>query len=600
MVRPVSPVLRDENSDRRAVAASKNYAKQFPHRMGHGVQHRKRTFATVLKDGSKLSAREVLGGSCMNARRLCVCVCVFDQQIQDAKKQDVLLSLHLKATMMKISDPIMFGHCVKVFFKDLFEKHAATFQELGVDANQGFGDVLKKIEKLSEDKRSAIKADIETCYAARPKLAMVDSTRGITNLHVPSDVIIDASMPAMIRGMDGLGGGMWSPDSKPGAKDSRLCDTKAMIPDRCYAGVFVETVEHCKRYGAFDPAKMGSVPNVGLMAKKAEEYGSHDKTFVAHSDGRIRVVSVASNATLFEHVVEKGDIWRACQTKDVSIRDWVKLAVTRARASGMPAVFWLDIKRAHDRNIISKVATYLSEHDLVGLDLQILAPAEACRVSLHRAREGLSTISVTGNVLRDYNTDLFPILELGTSAKMLSIVPLLAGGGLYETGAGGSAPKHVQQLQNENHLRWDSVGEFLAYASFLEDIAAKTKDSRLAALARTMSSANDRFLVANKNPSRKVKELDNRGSHFYLALFWAQALAECDQPDLKARFAPLAQELTQQEEKISKEFVDCQGRSVDLGGYYLVDSAKAEAAMRPSEIFNNALAKFARGVVSRL
>eukprot|EP00929_Paragymnodinium_shiwhaense_P037698 TRINITY_DN2003_c0_g1_i6.p1 TRINITY_DN2003_c0_g1~~TRINITY_DN2003_c0_g1_i6.p1 ORF type:complete len:470 (+),score=130.71 TRINITY_DN2003_c0_g1_i6:211-1410(+) len=393
-------------------------------------------------------------------------------------------------------------------------------------------------------------------------------------------------MPSMIRGMDGLGGGMWCPDSKPGARDSHLCDAKAVIPDRCYAEVFRVTVDFCKANGAFDPATMGSVPNVGLMAKKAEEYGSHDKTFQAPSEGSIRVVSNTSGKALFEHKVEKGDIWRASQTKDVSIRDWVKLAVTRARACGWPAIFWLDANRAHDRQVIAKVATYLSEHDVTGLDFQIMRPVDACRLSLQRAKEGLSTISVTGNVLRDYNTDLFPILELGTSAKMLSIVPLLAGGGMYETGAGGSAPKHVEQFQKESHLRWDSLGEFLAYAACLDDNAQKLGDSKLAALADCLNTANEKFLEANKNPHRKVKEIDNRGSHFYLALYWAQALAECNDASLKAEFGPIAQKLAAAEEAIQKELIDCQGAGSDLGGYYMLDTKKADSAMRPSATFN--------------
>eukprot|EP00927_Polykrikos_kofoidii_P008193 TRINITY_DN1339_c0_g1_i1.p1 TRINITY_DN1339_c0_g1~~TRINITY_DN1339_c0_g1_i1.p1 ORF type:complete len:755 (-),score=144.95 TRINITY_DN1339_c0_g1_i1:198-2462(-) len=618
----VNPVLREGNSDRRAAAAVKSYAMKFPHKMGpwsstsktHVAHMKQGDFfgseksvvikkedtlkiehvasdgsITVLKDGIKVLPGEVFDGSCMSVKELSK---FYEEEIEAAKKQDVLLSLHLKATMMKVSDPILFGHCVKVFFKDLFEKHAQTFKEAGVNPNLGFGDVLKKIEKLPEGKREEIRVDIEACYAKRPKLAMVDSNRGITNLHVPSDVIIDASMPAMIRGMDGMGGGMWCPDSKAGAKDSHLCDTKAMIPDRCYAGVFHEAIEFCKKNGAFDPSTMGSVPNVGLMAQKAEEYGSHDKTFQASSDGRIRVTSAVTGDVIFEHVVETGDIWRACQTKDIAIRDWVKLAVTRARASGWPAIFWLDVNRAHDRNMISKVSTYLSEHDVTGLDFQILAPTLACRVSLQRAKEGLNTISVTGNVLRDYNTDLFPILELGTSAKMLSIVPLLAGGGMYETGAGGSAPKHVQQFEQEGHLRWDSLGEFLAYASCLEDNAAKTGDARLAALAQGMNKANDRFLEANRNPSRKVKEIDNRGSHFYLALYWARAMADCDLPELKTKFEKLAAELGENEGEISSDLIECQGKPVDLGGYYKVDEAKVQSAMRPSAKFNKILDNF--------
>jgi len=431
---------------------------------------------------------------------------------------------------------------------------------------------------------------IEECYAKRPKLAMVNSDKGITNLHVPSDVIIDASMPSMIRGMDGLGGGMWCPDSKPGARDSHLCDTKALIPDRCYAGVFREAVEFCKKNGAFDVTTMGSVPNVGLMAIKAEEYGSHDKTFTAKSDGKMRVVKADGN-TLFEHDVETGDIWRACQTKDVAIKDWVKLAVTRARATNWPAVFWLDEDRPHDAALIDKVNAYLKEHDTTGFDISIMEPAAACRHSLQRAKEGLNTISVTGNVLRDYNTDLFPILELGTSAKMLSIVPLLEGGGMYETGAGGSAPKHVEQFEKEGHLRWDSLGEFLAYASCIEDLGAKTGDSKLAALGDCLNKANDKFLDANKNPSRKCNEIDNRGSHFYFALYWAQALAECSHEELKAEFKLVAEDLAAHEAAISEELIKCQGSKMDIGGYYHPDHAKLNSLMRPSVTLNGIVDK---------
>jgi len=509
----------------------------------------------------------------------------FEKEMVECKENDILLSLHLKATMMKVSDPIMFGHCVKVFFKDLFAKHGAVFAELGVNPNNGFGDVVSKMAQLPEEKRKEIETDIEACYASRPKLAMVNSNRGITNLHVPSDVIIDASMPSMIRGMDGLGGGMWCPDSAPGAKDSHLVDTKALIPDRCYAGVFKEAVDFCKENGAFDPATMGSVPNVGLMALKAEEYGSHDKTFEAPSDGKMRVVT-ESGDTLMEHSVETGDIWRACQTKDIAIKDWVKLAVTRGRACGWPVIFWLDKERAHDAQIIAKVNAYLPEHDTAGLDIQIMEPAAACRYSLERAKKGESTISVTGNVLRDYNTDLFPILELGTSAKMLSIVPLLAGGGMYETGAGGSAPKHVEQFQQEGHLRWDSLGEFLALAVSLEEIGVKAKNDKVNALAAALNTANEQFLDANKNPSRKVKEIDNRGSHFYLALYWAQNLAACGNDELKATFGPIAAGLTENEGKISQELIDCQGSPVDFGGYFKPVDDLAFKAMRPSATFN--------------
>merc|ERR1719379_2931763 len=488
----VNPVLREGNSDRRAAASVKAYAKKFPHKMGPWSKESK-TRVSHMSDGDffgseqsytckeasevaieftpnggqtevlktvKVMEGEVIDASFMSCKKLCD---FYEQEMQKAKADDVLLSLHLKATMMKVSDPILFGHCVSVYFKDLLAKHADTFAELKVNVNNGFGDLVGKIATLPEEKKKEIEADIEACYASRPKLAMVNSDKGITNLHVPSDVIIDASMPSMIRGMDGLGGGMWCPDSAPGARDSHLCDTKALIPDRCYAGVFKETIDFCKANGAFDPATMGSVPNVGLMAIKAEEYGSHPTTFEAPSDGKFKVVK-ASGEVIFEHDVQTGDIWRSCQTKDVAIKDWVKLAVTRSKACGWPAIFWLDEARAHDAQIIAKVNTYLAEHDTAGLDISIKPPAEACRISLERAKRGESTISVTGNVLRDYNTDLFPILELGTSAKMLSIVPLLEGGGLYETGAGGSAPKHVEQFEKEGHLRWDSLGEFLALA----------------------------------------------------------------------------------------------------------------------------------------
>jgi len=611
----VNPVLREGNSDRRAAVPVKNYAKKFPHRMGPWnadskthVSHMtggdffgseqsvtidaEKTLriehvgadgtVTVLKQGLKMTAGEVCDSTFMSVRALQE---FFEREMVECKAQDILLSLHLKATMMKVSDPIMFGHCVKVYFKDLFAKHAALFAELGVNPNNGFGDVVSKIAQLPEEKRREIEADIEACYASRPKLAMVNSNRGITNLHVPSDVIIDASMPSMIRGMDGLGGGMWCPDSAPGAKDSHLVDTKALIPDRCYAGVFKESVDFCKANGAFDPATMGSVPNVGLMALKAEEYGSHDKTFEAPSDGKMRVVTEAGE-TLMEHAVETGDIWRACQTKDIAIKDWVKLAVTRGRACGWPVIFWLDKDRAHDAQIIAKVNAYLPEHDVSGLDIQIMDPTTACRFSLERAKRGESTISVTGNVLRDYNTDLFPILELGTSAKMLSIVPLLAGGGMYETGAGGSAPKHVEQFQQEGHLRWDSLGEFLALAVSLEEIGVKTNNDKVKALAAALNTANEQFLDANKNPSRKVKEIDNRGSHFYLALYWAQNLTACGNEELAARFGPIAAGLTEGEGKISQELIDCQGEPVDFGGYFKPVDDLAFKAMRPSATFN--------------
>lgn len=543
---------------------------------------------TVLKKGIRLTKDEVMDSTFMDAAKL---QAFFEKEIDECKKQDILLSLHLKATMMKVSDPIMFGYCVKVFFKDVFSKHAATFKEIGVNANNGFGDVLKKLDSLPEAKKAEIEKDIEACYAARPKLAMVNSDKGITNLHVPSDVIIDASMPSMIRGMDGLGGGMWCPDSKPGARDSHLCDTKALIPDRCYASVFKVTVDFCKKNGAFDPKTMGSVPNVGLMALKAEEYGSHPTTFEAPGKGKMRVVNETGDAVLMEHDVNTGDIWRSCQTKDIAIKDWVKLAVTRARASNWPAIFWLDENRAHDANIIKKVNKYLPDHDTAGLTLTIKKPADACLESLERAKKGEDTISVTGNVLRDYNTDLFPILELGTSAKMLSIVPLLAGGGMYETGAGGSAPKHVEQFQKEGHLRWDSLGEFLALAVSLEEIGVKKKSKEVQALAAALNEATEMFLDANKNPSRKVNEIDNRGSHFYLTLYWAQNLAKCDNSKLKKKFEPIAKALEEQEEAISKELIDCQGKPQDFGGYFKPVDKLAYACMRPSKTFNNIVRK---------
>merc|ERR1719271_1589478 len=607
--------------------AQKDYAKMYPHKMGpwskdsksHVVHMEEGDFfgseqsytmpkagavkiefvgadgsTKVLKEKVALLEGEVIDSSVMDCKKLRA---FYDKEIaacrseKMANGEPVLLSLHLKATMMKVSDPILFGHCAKAYFAPVFEKHAATFKELGVNPNNGFNDVVTKIATLPAAKKAEIEADIDACYAAGPPLAQVDSSKGITNLHVPSDVIIDASMPAMIRGMDGLGGGMWCPDSKPGARDSHLVDAKAVIPDRCYAEVFKVSVDFCKKNGAFDPATMGSVPNVGLMAKKAEEYGSHDKTFEAPSDGVMRIVSTGSGKTLMEHRVEAGDIWRACQTKDVAIHDWVKLAVTRARACGWPAVFWLDANRAHDRQIIAKVATYLAEYDLKDLDFQILRPVDACRLSLHRAKEGMSTISVTGNVLRDYNTDLFPILELGTSAKMLSIVPLLAGGGMYETGAGGSAPKHVEQFAKENHLRWDSLGEFLALQVSIEEIGAKTGDAMVKALAKALDDAVARFLDENKNPGRKVMQIDNRGSHFYLALYWAEALAKCGQAELESKFTDVAGELAKNEEAINKDMIDCQGPAVDFGGYYKPDLAKLETLMRPSQTFNAALQK---------
>jgi len=604
----VNPVLREGNSDRRAAASVKNYARKNPHKMGAWsadskthVSHmsggdfygsEKSTTVseagavrieyvsqdgktTVLKEKTTLKAGEVIDAAVMSRRELRK---FYEEQIQDAKKQGVLFSLHLKATMMKVSDPIMFGHAVSVFFKDVLEKHAAVIKETGFDPNNGLGDLYARIKTLPEAKRAEIEADISATYGSRAWVAMVNSDKGITNLHVPSDVIIDASMPAMIR----EGGKMWGGDGK-------LYDTKAVIPDRNYAGVYQEVISDCKKNGAYDPKTMGSVPNVGLMAQKAEEYGSHDKTFKAPGNGTIRVVD-ASGKTLLEQPVEEGDIWRMCQTKDAPIQDWVKLAVTRARATGAPAVFWLDSKRAHDKQIIEKVNRYLKDHDTKGLDIRIMSPVEATRFSLERIRQGKDTISVTGNVLRDYLTDLFPILELGTSAKMLSIVPLMNGGGLFETGAGGSAPKHVQQFQEEGYLRWDSLGEFLALAVSLEHLANTFNNKKAQVLATTLDQANGKFLESNKSPARKVGEIDNRGSHFYLALYWAQALAaQNEDQELKARFTPLAKTLTENEAKIAGELIGAQGKPQDTGGYYFSDPEKTSKAMRPSATFNAAL-----------
>ncbi len=601
----VNPVLREGNSDRRAAVSVKNYAKKNPHKMGAWSADSKTHVAhmsagdfygseksvtvdsatnvriefvgkdgktTVLKEKTALKAGEVIDATAMSRRALRA---FFEEQIQDAKKQGVLFSLHLKGTMMKVSDPIMFGHAVTVFFKDVFEKHAAVIKELGVDQNNGLGDLYAKIAKLPEAQRAEIEADIKACYKTRPEIAMVNSDKGITNLHVPSDVIVDASMPAMIR----ESGKMWGPDGK-------LHDTKATIPDRCYAGVYQVVIEDCKKHGAFDPRTMGTVPNVGLMAQKAEEYGSHDKTFKAPGDGSIRVVDGAGK-TLLELSVEEGDIFRACQTKDAPIQDWVKLAVTRARATGAPTIFWLDKNRAHDAQIIAKVERYLKDHDTKGLDIKIMTPEDATRISLERIRAGKDTISVTGNVLRDYLTDLFPILELGTSAKMLSIVPLMDGGGLFETGAGGSAPKHVQQFLEEGYLRWDSLGEFLALGVSLEHLAVTFKDAKAQVLADTLDQANSKILDNNRSPARKVGELDNRGSHFYLALYWAQALAEqTKDKDLQARFAKMAKALADNETKILAELTGAQGKPQDIGGYFRPDFKKVSAAMRPSATFN--------------
>ena len=606
----VNPVLREGNSDRRAPKAVKNYAKANPHSMGSWSSDSKTHVAnmqsgdffsneqavtveetteakivfassdgteTVFKESVPLLAGEIFDATFMSKKAL---VSFLEEQVADAKEQDVLFSLHMKATMMKVSDPIIFGHGVEAFFKPVFAKHGATIAELGVNTKNGFGDLLAKIESLPADEKAEIEATIRDCYENGPDIAMVNSDNGITNLHVPSDVIIDASMPAMIR----TSGQMWN-------AEGNQQDTKAVIPDSSYAGVYAATIDFCKEHGAFDPTTMGTVPNIGLMAQKAEEYGSHDKTFEIPSDGTVRVLDSDGNV-LTEHAVEAGDVWRACQAKDAPIRDWVKLAVSRARATRSPAVFWLDENRAHDAELIKKVERYLGDHDTDGLDLRILAPAEATQYTLARTKAGEETISVTGNVLRDYLTDLFPILEVGTSAKMLSIVPLMNGGGLFETGAGGSAPKHVQQMEQESHLRWDSLGEFLALAVSLEHLAAANDNPKAALLGRTLDDATDLFLRNDKSPSRKVHELDNRGSHFYLALYWAQTLAsQTDDPDLQAAFAPIAAELGSNEDNIVCKMIDVQGPPADLGGYYLVDEEKTSAVMRPSSTFNAIIAK---------
>lgn len=605
----VNPVLREGNSDRRVAGPVKAYAKANPHSMGEWSSESKshvssmpgddfcgseqsHTMAaagdvriehvaadgnvTVLKDGLSLQAGEVIDSSRMSCSALRNFIA---EAIADAKAQDVLFSLHMKATMMKVSDPIIFGHVVSVFYEEALKKHAAALEEIGFNPNNGIGDLYDKLDELPADRQAEIKADIEAVYETRPRLAMVNSDKGITNLHVPSDVIIDASMPAAIRSS----GKMWGPDGK-------LHDTKAVIPDRSYSGVYQATIDFCKENGAFDVTTMGNVSNVGLMAQKAEEYGSHDKTFEISAAGTVRVVDADGNK-LTEHDVEAGDIWRMCQTKDAPIRDWVKLAVNRARATGSMAIFWLNKDRAHDAALIEKVNQYLPEHDTDGLDIQILPPVEATTVSCQRCKDGLDTISVTGNVLRDYLTDLFPILELGTSAKMLSIVPLLAGGGLFETGAGGSAPKHVEQFVEEGHLRWDSLGEFLALAVSLEDKAEKTSNDKLKVVSECLDEANDKYLANNKSPSRKVNELDNRGSHFYLAMYWAQALAaQTKNPELAAEFAGVAAALTDNEQKIVDELNAAQGANVDIEGYYQPVEEKVAAAMRPSDTFNEALA----------
>jgi isocitrate dehydrogenase len=601
----VNPVLREGNSDRRAPLSVKAHTRKHPHKMGAWspdskthVSHMKggdfrsneksmtTTAATdvkiefvgqdgkttVLKPKVTLQANEIIDATFMSKKALRQ---FLEEQIEDAKKQGVLFSLHMKATMMKVSDPKIFGHAVTVYYKDVFEKHGETLKKLGVDPDNGIGDLYTKIKALPDDQRKAIEADVQAVYQKRPPMAMVNSDKGITNLHVPSDIIIDASMPPVIRDS----GKMWGPDGK-------AYDAKCVIPDSSYAPVYQEVVSFCRKHGALDPKTMGSVPNVGLMAQAAEEYGSHDKTFKAPGNGAIRVVD-ASGKTLLEHQVEEGDIWRMCQVKDAPIKDWVKLAVNRAKATGAPAVFWLNKDRAHDAQLITKVERYLKDHDTTGLDIRIMTPADATRLSLERIKEGKDTISVTGNVLRDYLTDLFPILEIGTSAKMLSIVPLLNGGGLFETGAGGSAPKHVQQFQQEGYLRWDSLGEFLALAASLEHLAKVGNNQAAKNLADALDQANAKFLESNKSPARKVGEIDNRGSHFYLALYWAQALAQQTQDKgLAARFAKIAKDMADNEAKISGELLAAQGKPVDVGGYYHPDDAKASKAMRPSRTLN--------------
>jgi isocitrate dehydrogenase len=601
----VNPVLREGNSDRRSPLAVKLFSKKHPHKLGAWSKDSKSHVAhmtsgdfyghetattiekateyriefvgadgkaTVLKKNAPLLDGEIIDSTHMSVKALRQFI---KEQIEDAKKNDVLFSVHLKATMMKVSDPVMFGHFVTVFFEDVFAKHAATFKEIGVNPNLGLGDLYKKIQNLPEAKRAEIEADIQAEYAKRPAMAMVDSDKGITNLHASNDIIIDASMPVVVR----ESGQMWNPAGK-------LQDAKCVIPDRCYATIYREIIDNCKQFGAFDPATMGSVPNVGLMAQQAEEYGSHDKTFMAPAAGTIRVVD-ASGATLLEQKVEEGDIFRMCQAKDIPVRDWVKLAVTRAKATGAPAVFWLDKNRAHDAQVIAKVEKYLKDHDTTGLDIRILPPVEAMRLSCDRIREGKDTISVTGNALRDYLTDLFPILEIGTSAKMLSIVPLLAGGGLFETGAGGSAPKHVQQFVKEGYLRWDSLGEFTAFGASLEHVAARTGNAQTKVLADTLDQAIAKFLDNNKSPARKVGQIDNRGSHFYLALYWAEALAaQTADKALQEKFAKVAKDLGDNAAKIDAELIAAQGKPVDMGGYYHPDKAKVEKAMRPSATLN--------------
>ncbi|WP_066346790.1 NADP-dependent isocitrate dehydrogenase [Aliarcobacter cryaerophilus] len=601
----VNPVLREGNSDRRAPSAVKNYAKNNPHKMGVWAKDSKTDVAhmdsndfygsevstilekednfkisfvgkdgkeTVLKASLPLEKGEVVDATKLSAKSLQE---FYQKGIDEAKKRDVLLSLHLKATMMKVSDPIMFGFAVKVYFKDLIAKHSSTFEKIGVNFNNGLGDLYSKLDQVDDATRAQILADIDAVYAAQPRLAMVNSAKGITNLHVPSDVIIDASMPAMIRG----GGKMWN-------KEDKEEDTLAMIPDRCYATTYQVIIDDCKKNGALDPKTMGSVPNVGLMAKKAEEYGSHDKTFQAKADGKI-VVTNKAGETVFSFDVDNGDIFRMCQTKDEPIKDWVKLAVNRARLSNTPAVFWLDKNRGHDAKMIEKVEKYLKDYDLTGLEISIKSPDDAMQYSLDRMRKGLDTISVTGNVFRDYNTDLFPILELGTSAKMLSIVPLMNGGGLFETGAGGSAPKHVQQLQEENYLRWDSLGEFMALAASFDHLANTQNNKKAAVLAKTLDKATGTFLINDKSPARKVGSIDNRGSHFYLAMYWADELAkQNDDAELKAEFTPIAKAMNENEAQIVKELTECQGKPVNTGGYYLFDDELTSKVMRPSATLN--------------
>ncbi|MDG2226225.1 MAG: NADP-dependent isocitrate dehydrogenase [Flavobacteriales bacterium] len=605
----VNPVLREGNSDRRAPKAVKQYARNNPHSMGAWSSNSKTHVShmnggdfrsneksitvtdansvkiefidgngntKILKDNLSLLAGEIIDASVLSKKAL---VSFFQDQFKDAKEKGVLLSLHMKATMMKVSDPIIFGHAVKVFFAPVFEKHEELLEELGVDVNNGFGDLIQKIKQLPSDKKSEIETTIKACFENGPDLAMVDSDKGITNLHVPSDVIIDASMPAMIR----TSGMMWNAEGK-------TQDTKAVIPDNSYAELYQVTIDFCKKNGAFDPTTMGTVPNVGLMAQKAEEYGSHDKTFEIKSNGAVRIVDANGNA-LIEHSVEKGDIWRMCQAKDAPIQDWVKLAVNRAKATNTPAVFWLCDDRAHDAELIKKVNTYLGDHDTTNLDIRIMSLADATEFTLARIKEGKDTISVTGNVMRDYLTDLFPILELGTSAKMLSIVPLMNGGGLFETGAGGSAPKHVQQFNEEGHLRWDSLGEFLALAVSLDHLSEKFNNQQAKILADTLDDATEKLLLNKQSPSRKVGELDNRGSHFYLAMYWAQGLVnQTIDSDLSHKFSDIANQLTNNKDKIIGELNDAQGSAIDLGGYYYPEDALSAKAMRPSETLNSILA----------